>query len=80
LVEAVLGEIVELDARAEVLWPAVRLTDLGEESLRDTPDQVAVRGKTRSGAVFTGDINAGVAPEDIRFSLEIRGSGMAPPD
>jgi len=21
-----------------------------------------------------------VAPEDIRFSLEIRGSGMAPPD
>jgi predicted dehydrogenase len=75
LVEAVLGEVVEVDARTEILWPAVRLTDCGEESLRDTPDQVAVLGRTRSGAVFTADINAGVAPEDIRFSFEIRGSG-----
>jgi predicted dehydrogenase len=74
LVEAVLGEIVEIDARTEILWPAVRLTDLGKESLRNTPDQVAVLGKTRSGAVFTADINAGVAPEDVRFSFEIRGS------
>jgi len=71
LVEAVLGEIVELDARAEVLWPAVKLTDLGEESLRDTPDQVAVLGKTRSGAVFTGDINAGVAPTPTASRLGI---------
>jgi predicted dehydrogenase len=74
LVEAVLGEVVEVDARAEILWPAVRLTDLGEESLRDTPDQVAVLGRTRSGAVFAADISAGVAPEDVRFSFEIRGS------
>jgi predicted dehydrogenase len=74
LVEAVLGEIVEIDARTEILWPAVRLTDLGEESLRDAPDQVAVLGRTCSGAVFTADINAGVAPEDVRFSFEIRGS------
>ena len=74
LVEAVLGEVLEVDARTEILWPAVRLTDLGEESLRDTPDQVAVLGRTRSGAVFAADINAGVAPEDIRFSFEIRGS------
>jgi predicted dehydrogenase len=74
VVEAVLGEVVEVDARTEILWPAVRLTDLGEESLRHTPDQVAVLGKTRSGAVFTADVNAGVAPEDVRFSFEIRGS------
>ena len=74
LVEAVLGEVVEVDARAETLWPAVRLTDHGGESLRDTPDQVAVLGRTRTGAVFAADINAGVAPEDIRFSFEIRGS------
>jgi predicted dehydrogenase len=74
LVEAVLGEVLEVDARTEILWPAVRLTDLGEESLRDAPDQVAVLGRTRSGAVFAADINAGVAPEDIRFSFEIRGS------
>jgi predicted dehydrogenase len=29
VVEAVLGAIVEVDARTEILWPAVRLTDLG---------------------------------------------------
>jgi predicted dehydrogenase len=74
LVEALLGEVVEVDARTEILWPAVRLTDLGGESLRDAPDQVAVLGKTRSGAVFAADINAGVAPEDLRFTFEIRGS------
>jgi len=73
-VEAVLGEIVEVDARTEILWPAVRLTDLDEESLRDAPDQVAVLGRTRSGAVFTADFNAGVAPENVRSSFEIRGS------
>ena len=74
LVETVLGEIVEVDARTAILWPAVRLTDLGKQSFRDTPDQVAVLGSTRSGAIFTVDINAGVAPQDVRFSLEIRGS------
>jgi len=73
-VEAVLGAIVEVDARTEILWPAVRLTDIGEESLREVADHVDVLGKTRSGAVFTTDVNAGVAPEDVRFSFEIRGS------
>ena len=61
-----LGAIVEVDAKTEILWPAVRLTDIGEESLRETPDHVDVLGKTRSGALFTADINAGVAPEDVR--------------
>ena len=42
--------------------------------MRETADHVDVLGKTRSGAVFTADINAGVAPEDVRFSFEIRGS------
>jgi predicted dehydrogenase len=74
VVEAVLGAIIEIDARTEILWPAVRLTDAGEESLRETADHVDVLGKTRSGAVFTADLNAGVAPEDVRFSFEIRGS------
>ena len=74
LAEAVLGEIVEVDARAEILWPTVKLTDVGEESLRETPDHVGVLGKTRSGAVFTADISRGAASEDARFSLEIRGT------
>lgn len=74
VVEAVLGPIIELDARTEILWPVVKLTDVGQESLREVADQVGVLGKTRSGAVFSADINGGVAPEDARFSFEIRGS------
>jgi len=74
LVEAVLGPIIEVDARTEILCPAVKLTDTGEESLRETADYVAVLGKTQSGAVFTADIYGGVAPQDARCSFEIRGS------
>ena len=74
MVEAVLGPIIEVDARTEILWPTVKLTDTGEESVRETADHVDVLGKTRSGAVFTADISGGVAPEDARFSFEIRGS------
>jgi predicted dehydrogenase len=74
LVEAVLGAIVEVDARTEILWPTVKLTDIGEESSRETADHIDVLGKTRSGAVVTANINAGVAPQDVRSSFEIRGS------
>ena len=74
LVEAVMGRIIEVDARTEILWPAVKLTDTGEESLRETADHVAVLGKTQSGAVFTADIHGGVVPQDTRSSFEIRGS------
>jgi predicted dehydrogenase len=57
VVEAVLGPIVEVDARTEILWPTVKLTDTGEESVRETADHLDVLGKTRSGAVFTVDIS-----------------------
>jgi predicted dehydrogenase len=74
VVEAILGPIIEIHGRTEVLWPVVKLTDTGEQSVRETPDHVGVLGKTRSGAVFAADISAGEAPEDARFSFEIRGS------
>jgi predicted dehydrogenase len=74
VVEAVLGPIVELDARTEILWPKVKLTDTGAESARETADQVGILEKAQSGASFTADISGGVAPTDARFSLEIRGS------
>ena len=74
MLEAVLGEIVEVDARTEILWPTVKLTDTGGQSVRETADHVDILGKTRSGAVFTADISGGVATEDARFSFEIRGS------
>jgi predicted dehydrogenase len=74
VVEAVLGPILEVDARTEIRWPTVKLTDTGGESVRQTADHVGVLGKTGSGAVFTADIHGGVAHEDARFSFEIRGA------
>lgn len=74
LVEAALDPIIEVDSRTEILWPVVKLTDTGEESVRDTPDQAGILGKTHSGAVFTADISAGAAPQDARSSFELRGA------
>jgi predicted dehydrogenase len=74
VVEAVLGPIAEVDSRAEMLWPTVNLTDVSQESLRETADQIDILGKTRSGIVFTANIHGGSAPDDARFSFEIRGS------
>ena len=74
LVETVLGPIIDVDARTEIRWPIIRLTDTGAERLRETADWVGVVGKTRSGAAFTADIGAGVQPENVRFSFEVRGS------
>jgi predicted dehydrogenase len=74
VIETVLGAIIEVDSRTEVLWPVIKLADTGEDTLRETADHIGVLGKTRSGAVVTADIGGGVAPENARFSFEIRGS------
>ena len=74
VVEAVLGTIIEVDARTEIRWPTVKLTDTGKESLRETADHVDVLGKTRLGAVFTANVTGGLAPEDAGFSFEIQGT------
>ena len=73
VVEAVLGPILEVDARTEIRWPTVKLTDTGEESVRETADHLGVLGQTGYGALFTADIHGGVAHEDARFSFEVRG-------
>jgi predicted dehydrogenase len=72
VLETVLGPIIEVDARTGI--PNVRLTDIGEESLRETADHAGIVGKTRSGAVFTADIHGGPTSEYARFVFEIRGS------
>jgi predicted dehydrogenase len=74
LVEAVLGPIIEVDARTEIRWPLVTLKETGAKSVRETADYVGVVGKTRSGVTFTADIEAGVRPENLRFSFDVRGS------
>jgi predicted dehydrogenase len=74
LVEAVLGPIVEVDARSEIRWPIVKLTETGEQSARDTADYFGIAGKTRSGAAFAAELEAGVPPELVRFSFKVTGS------
>ena len=74
LVEAVLGPIVEVDAQSEIRWPIVKLTETGEQSARDTTDYVRIVGRTRSGAAFTVRLEAGVPPENVRFSFKVTGS------
>ncbi|WP_433696832.1 Gfo/Idh/MocA family protein [Nocardiopsis sp. CA-288880] len=74
VVEAVLGRVTEIDARTELLWPRVRLTDTGEMSVRQTPDHLDAVVKTASGAPVGVQVLAGVPAADARFSLEVRGT------
>ena len=73
VIEAVLGRIEEVDARTAILFPTVMLVDTGAQSVRETADQVGVLGKA-GGCMFNADINGGIAPEDARFSFDVRGS------
>ena len=74
LVEAVLGDILEVDARTELLWPVVELVDTGATSVREIPDHVDLVARTARGASLSVQVLAGVAPEDARFELEVRGT------
>ncbi|MBL7255665.1 Gfo/Idh/MocA family protein [Paractinoplanes lichenicola] len=72
VVEAVLGDITEVDARTELLWPRVRLADTGVTTVREVPDHLDAVVKTASGAPAGVQILAGVPTGEFR--LEIRGS------
>jgi predicted dehydrogenase len=74
VVEAVLGDITEVDARTELLWPRVRLADTGATTVREVPDHLDAIVKTTSGAPVGVQILAGVPVPDARFHLEVRGS------
>ncbi|MER7273918.1 Gfo/Idh/MocA family oxidoreductase [Dactylosporangium sp. NPDC000244] len=74
VVEAVLGDITEIDARTELLWPRVKLVDTGATSVREVPDHLDAIVKTASGAPAGVQILAGVPVPDAHFCLEVRGS------
>ena len=75
VIEAVLGHITELDARTELLWPAIEIVDTGAISVREIPDHVDLIAKTASGAPVSVQILANVPAQDANFSLEVRGAG-----
>lgn len=74
VIEAVLGNITEVDARTELLWPEIEIVDTGETSKREVPDHLDLIAKTASGAPVSVQILAGVPAEDASFVFEIRGS------
>lgn len=74
VIETVLGRITEVDARTEILWPEVTLTDTGETSVRDVADHIDLIAKTASGAPVSVQVLAGVPVPDARFTLEVRGA------
>ncbi|ANY05124.1 Gfo/Idh/MocA family protein [Pseudonocardia sp. HH130630-07] len=74
VVEAVLGDITEVDARTALLWPEVTLTDTGTTVVREVPDHLDAVAGTASGAPVGIQVLAGVPVPDARFRFEIRGS------
>lgn len=74
VVEAVLGNVTEVDARTERLWPQVELIDTGTTSIREIPDHVDLIAKTALGSSVSVQVLAGVPAEDAHFVLDVRGS------
>jgi predicted dehydrogenase len=74
IIEAVLGNVTEVDARTELLWPEVKLTDTGATSVREIPDHVDIIAKTALGAPVSVQVLAGVPENEANFVMEIRGS------
>lgn len=74
VIEAVLGEITEVDARTALLWPKIEVVDTGQTSARETPDHLDLIAGTSSGAPVSVQVLAGVPAEDANFILEVRGS------
>ncbi len=73
VVEAVLGDITEVDARTRLLWPSIAVVDTGETSAREVPDHLDLIAQTAHGASVTVQVLAGVE-HDPRFVMEVRGS------
>ncbi|BBG00724.1 MULTISPECIES: Gfo/Idh/MocA family protein [Pseudonocardia] len=74
VVEAVLGDITEVDARTELLWPEVALADTGATTVREVPDHLDAVVKTGSGAPVSVQVLAGVPVQEAEFRLEVRGT------
>jgi len=74
VIEAVLGDIDEVDARTELLWPEIEIVDTGDTSKREIDDHIDLIAKTSGGAPVSVQVLAGVPAEDANFVFEVRGS------
>lgn len=69
----VLGNVMEMNAIAEIQFPCVLLTDTGAEIERNTPDQLFITSRHASGCVLSVEIG-GYRPADTPFVFELTGS------
>ena len=74
VVEAVLGDIREVDARIEILWPQIEIVDTGATSTREVADHVDLIAKTASGAPVSAQVLANTSPQDVKSVFEVLGS------
>lgn len=74
VIEAVLGNITEVDARTELLWPEIEIVDTGAMSVREIPDHLDMIAKTTSGASVSVQVLANVPAGDAHFRLHVRGT------
>jgi len=74
IVEALLGDVAEVNAHTTTLWPHPLVADTGEHTDREVADHAGVLARTASGALVTADIFGGVAPDDAVFQLDVRGT------
>lgn len=75
IVEAVLGDLVSVNARTTVLWPAVTVADTATTTVREVADHADILGETGSGAMVNASVVGGVAPGDADFRFDVRGTG-----
>jgi predicted dehydrogenase len=74
IVEALLGELTEVDARAGTFWPRPTLIETGEETTREVPDHVDILGTTAAGTAIAVSVSGAPAPEEATFRFELRGT------
>ena len=73
IIEALLGGIVEVDARTRTVWPQIAVVDTGAASAREIPDHVDLIAATARDASVSVQVLAGVE-HDPHFVIDVRGS------
>ncbi|GAA3602648.1 Gfo/Idh/MocA family oxidoreductase [Kineosporia mesophila] len=74
LLEALLGEVSEVEARTPILFPTVQVLDTRSTAKREVPDHADILGGVGDGTVFNASVIGGVAPEEAEFDFVVRGT------
>ena len=73
LFRALAGDFAELSATLATRLPIAHIAETGEQLPIDTPDQIALTGTLRSGAVFSAHLVSG-GPRGDGYRIELHGT------